>query len=87
MFSSTTSDVLKSLQVGVKLVKDEVPEILENGISDGPLLHAGKQELEHHVVGEQDLRGASRIACRRSSFSWPVYWPKVMGKARPVFLS
>ena len=43
--------------VGVKLVKNEVPEILEDGISNRPLLHPCEQELEHHVVGEEDLRG------------------------------
>ena len=50
--------------VGVKFVEDEVPEILEDGISNRSLLHACKEKLKHHVVGEQDLRGvlAHRLA-------------------------
>ena len=40
----------------MKLVKNEVPEILEYGISNRPLLHPGQQEFQHHVVGEKDLR-------------------------------
>ena len=42
--------------VGVKLIKNEVPEMLENGISNGPLLHPSEQELKHHVVGEDNVR-------------------------------
>jgi len=33
--------------VGVELVKDELAQLLENGISNGPLLHPSQQELEN----------------------------------------
>ena len=42
--------------IGVKLVKNEVPKMLEDGISNGSLLHPSEQELKHHVVGEEDVR-------------------------------
>ena len=52
--------------VGVQLVQDEEPQALGRP-DEAALVRAGQDELEHHVVGEQDVRrvGDDRLALLR----------------------
>ena len=41
--------------VGVELIEYEETQVLVDRVTDRTFLHSRKQELEHHVIGQQNL--------------------------------
>ena len=44
-----------STSVRMQFVKDEIPKVFKYRVPNRPFPHAGEQEFQHHVIGQEDL--------------------------------